>query len=52
MWKIKCGNTEITTAARSEAVSSIKHKDIKDELVINTDETQFTVDKVDDVYRA
>ena len=52
MWKIKCGNTEITTAARSEAVSSIKHKDIKDELIINTDESRFTVDKVDDVYRA
>ena len=50
--KIKCGNTEITTTARSKAVSSLKHKDIKDELVINTDETQFTVGKVDDVYWA
>ena len=45
--KIKCGNTEITTTARSKAVSSLKHKDIMDELVINTDETQFTVGKVE-----
>ena len=48
--KMTCGNAESTTVARS--VSSIIALSVKDELIIDTDESRFTVGKVDDVYRA